>query len=266
MKKFLCRFEYKLQTHTTMENFNELEPVGKVPGKDSGSIISHAFDLYKGIFIYPMVAGLLFFIAVGIVASITGLSAMFMEMGQSSESMGSYDPERYNEIYRSTPFLAFMGGFSILNILLFSPLIIGTIYIAHKKNLNQHIDFSDLFIGYKQNFVNIVIFGFIFSIVAMICTNLCYIPAIFVMPFLFLGYPFLLFQNASAIDALKSSFEIVKNNYGDFLLLNLLAYLCSALGIVACCIGIIVTYMFYYSTMYSAYCAYVTLPRQLDQN
>ncbi|RZJ45755.1 MAG: hypothetical protein EOO19_10895 [Chryseobacterium sp.] len=247
-----------------MENFTELEPVGKVPNRDSGSIISHAFELYKGTFIYPLVAGLIFFIAVSIMASITGLGAVFMEMGQNSQATGSYDPEAYNEVYRSTPFLTFMGGFSILNILLFSPLIVGTIYIAHKKNLNQHIEFSDLFIGYKQNFVNIVLFGLIFSIVVMICTNLCYVPAVFAMPFLFLGYPFLLFQNMNAIDALKNSFEIVKNNYGDFLLINLLAYLCSIVGIFGCCIGIIITYMFYYSTMYSAYCAYVALPRQLD--
>lgn len=247
-----------------MDNFNEFETTGKIPSKDSGSIISHAFELYKGIFIYPLVAGVLYFIAISIIASITGLGALFMEMGQNSQSIGSYDPEMYNDIYRSTPFLTFMGGFSIINILLFSPLIVGTIYIAHKKNLNQHIEFSDLFIGYKQNFVNIIIFGFIFSIAVAICTNLCYVPAVFAMPFLFLGYPFLLFQNVSAIDALKNSFEIVKNNYGDFLLLNLVAYLCSLLGFVGCCIGIIVTYMFYYSTMYSAYCAYVALPRQLD--
>lgn len=247
-----------------MENFTELETTGKIPGRDSSSIISHAFELYKGVFIYPLVAGVLYFIAISIIASITGLGALFMEMGQNSQAMGSYDPEMYNDIYRSTPFLTFMGGFSIVNILLFSPLIVGTIYIAHKRNLNQHIDFSDLFIGYKQNFLNIVLFGLIFSIVVTICTNLYYVPAVFILPFLFLGYPFLLFQNVSAIEALKNSFEIVKNNYGDFLLLNLLAYLCSMLGLVGCCIGIIVTYMFYYSTMYSAYCAYVALPKQLN--
>ncbi|TDX84544.1 hypothetical protein [Epilithonimonas xixisoli] len=247
-----------------MENFNEFENTGTVPDRDTGNIISHAFEIYKGIFMYPLVAGILYFIALSVIASITGLGALFMEMGQNSQSMGSYDPEMYNDIYRSTPFLTFMGGFSIINILLFSPLIVGTIYIAHKKNLNQKIDFSDLFIGYRQNFLHIVLYGLIFSIASIICTNLCYVPAIFVMPFLFLGYPFLLFQNVSAIEALKNSFEIVKNNYGNFLLLNLLAFLCSYLGLIGCCIGIILTYMFYYSTMYSAYCAYVALPRQLD--
>ncbi|RRQ46991.1 hypothetical protein [Chryseobacterium sp. SC28] len=249
-----------------MENFTDLETAGKVPGRDSGSIISHAFDLYKGIFIYPLVAGLIFFIALSILFSLTGLWSSVVEISQTSQSMGAYNSEIYQELYRGTPFWTFAGGASLINILIFSPLIVGTIYVAHKKNLNQPIDFSDLFIGYRQNFLNIVLYGLIFSVVAMICTNLCYLPAVFVMPFLFLGFPFLLFQNVSAIDAVRKSIEVVKDHYGDFLLINLLAYLCSALGILACGIGVIITYLFYYSTMYSAYCAYVALPRQLEKN
>ena len=186
-------------------------------------------------------------------------------MSQSS-SGGNYDPELYKAIYTSSPFLYFMGGSSLLNILLFSPLIVGVIYMAHKHNNKEALQFSDLFIGYKQNTLQIILYGLIFSIVVGISTQLCYIPAIVIMPFLYLGYPFLLFQNVSAIEALKRSFEIVKNNYVDFLVINLLAYLCSMLGMIACCIGLIVTYMFYYSTMYSAYLAYVAVPKEIETN
>lgn len=249
-----------------MENFKDLQTVGTVPDKNSGSILSHAFELYKGILLYPIIAGVIIFIIVFILLSVTGLWGIIMEMSQNRDSMAGYNAEAYEDLYSGAPFLSFMGSFSLVNILVLSPLVVGTIYVAHKKNLNQQIEISDLFIGYKQNFINIVLYGLIFSIAVVICTNLCYVPAVFVMPFFFLGFPFLLFQNVSAIEALKRSFDIVKDNYGDILLINLLAYLCSALGIVACCIGIIVTYMFYYSTMYSAYCAYVALPRQLEQN
>jgi hypothetical protein len=248
-----------------MDNFKDFETTGKTPDRDSGSIISHAFEIYKDIFIYPLVVGVLFLIVVSFLAGITGLWATFMDMSQNSGSIGSYDPDTYKDLYRGTPFLTFFGSASLFNILLFSPLVVGTIYIAHKKNINEEIQFSDLFIGYKQNFLNIVLFGLIFAIVSGICSWLYYLPAVFIMPFLFFGYPFLLFQNASVFEALKNSIDIVKNNYVDILIINLLAYLCSCLGIIGCCIGIIITYMFYYSTMYSAYCAYVALPRQLGQ-
>lgn len=249
-----------------MDNFNEFEINGKIPNKDSGSIISHAFEIYKSTFIYPLLAGIIFFIGISILASITGFWATMVDMSQASRSMSEYNSDMYNELYRGTPFLAFAGGASLLNILLFSPLVVGTIFIAHKKNLNQEIQFSDLFIGFKQNFLNIALFGLIFAIATAISSWMFYVPAVFIMPFLFLGFPFLLFQNKTAFEALKSSIEIVKNNYTDFLVINLLAYLCSILGFFGCCIGIIITYMFYYSTMYSAYCAYVALPRQIDNN
>lgn len=249
-----------------MENFKDLETGGSVPDKNSGSILTHAFELYKGILLYPIIAGVIVFIIVFILLSVTGLWGIIMEMSQNRDSMAGYNAEAYEDLYRGTPFLSFMGSFSLVNILVLSPLVVGTIYVAHKKNLNQQIEISDLFIGYKQNFINIVLYGLIFSIAVIICTNLCYVPAVFVMPFFFLGFPFLLFQNVTAIEALKRSFDIAKDNYGEILLINLLAYLCSCLGFIACCIGIIVTYMFYYSTMYSAYCAYVALPRQIEQN
>ncbi|WP_374442230.1 hypothetical protein [Epilithonimonas sp.] len=248
-----------------MENFNEFEANGKVPNKDSGSIISHSFEIYKSIFIYPLIAGIIFFIGISIMFSITGLWAAMIDISQNSGA-GGYDVDAYNELYRGTPFLTFAGGASLFNVLLFSPLVVGTIFIAHKKNLNQQIQFSDLFIGFRQNFLNIALYGLIFAIASGISSWMFYVPAVFIMPFLFLGFPFLLFQNKTAFEALKNSIEIVKNNYTDFLVINLLAYLCSILGFFGCCIGIIITYMFYYSTMYSAYCAYVALPRQIDTN
>lgn len=247
-----------------MDNFKELETTGKIPDRDSGSIISHSFTIYKDIFVYPLVVGILLAVILSVLAGITGFWAALIGISEEAQS-GGYNPDVYNEIYRSGPFLTFAGGASLFNILVFSPLIVGTIYIAHKKNINQPIEFSDLFIGYKQNFLNIVLYGLVFAIATGICSWLFYVPAVFIMPFLFLGYPFLLFQNVSAIEALKNSIDVVKNNYADFLIINLVAYICSFLGIFGCCIGIIITYMFYYSTMYSAYCAYVALPRQLGQ-
>lgn len=67
---------------------------------------------------------------------------------------------------------------------------------------------------------------------------------IYYAAFFFLGYPILLFENAGAIEAISKSFNIVKENYGAFLLLNLVAFLLSGLGIIACCIGIIVSAFF----------------------
>ena len=248
-----------------METFDEFNKSGTVPNRNSGDIISHALGIYKGIFMYPIIAGLFFFVVISILMAVTGFFGVVMDLSKAQGPNG-YDPSAYTGLYTTAPFLTFAVSSSLINILLFSPLVIGVLYIAHKYNKKEQIHFNDLFIGFRQNFLHIAIFGIIFSIVSSVSTQLCYLPAVFILPFFFLGFPFLLFQNATAFQAIGRSFEVVKNNYVDFLIINLLAFLCSMLGIVACCIGIIITYMFYYSTMYSAYLAYVGMPKEINSN
>ena len=39
-----------------MSQFDEFDQQGTTPERNSGSIISHAFEMYKGIFVYVLVA------------------------------------------------------------------------------------------------------------------------------------------------------------------------------------------------------------------
>jgi uncharacterized membrane protein len=147
--------------------------------------------------------------------------------------------------------------------LLLAPLYVGLIYMINKYNTKSPIEFSDLFIGYKQNFVNILIYALISGIITTVAFSLCVIPGFFVYPFLLLGYPILLFENASATEALGKSFNIVKENYGIFLGVTVLGLIISVLGVVLCFIGIILTAPFIMAVMYSAYCAFLGKPRQV---
>jgi uncharacterized membrane protein len=79
-----------------------------------------------------------------------------------------------------------------------------------------------------------------------------------------LGYPILLFENASATEALGKSFNIAKENYGTFLGTTVLGALISIAGIVLCGIGIILTAPFMMIVMYSTYCAFLGKPRQIE--
>ena len=39
-----------------MADFEEFDQQGSVPARDTGSIISHAFEMYKGVFLYALLA------------------------------------------------------------------------------------------------------------------------------------------------------------------------------------------------------------------
>ncbi|NAW51539.1 hypothetical protein GNY06_09155 [Elizabethkingia argentiflava] len=234
-----------------MPKFHEFESFLVKPQRDSGSIISHAFENYKYIIGYVLVVNLFITLVFYVLFFITGSWTKVMSFNESSGD--SY--EFFQEIYASQS-LVLWQVCSILFIALASPFIGGIIYLMHKKNSGQELDLSDLFIGYKKNTLNIMLFSLVYTLVAVVTSNMCLVPAIFIMPFLFLGYPILIFEEKGVIEAIKESFAIVKANYLNFLILNFVAIVISLTGLFFCCIGIVVTALFYYATMYSAYLSY----------
>ena len=240
-----------------MENFQEFDqPIG--PQKTSGDIISHAFEMYKGVFLYALLAMVIYILASVFIQSISGFSSMNL-----SEEMRSSGGDFSTINFTNIPGIGAYYGLSGLLGILATPLFVGIIYMANKYNFKEPLVFSDLFIGYKQNFVNILIYGLISNIIIGISFAMCIIPGFFVMPFLMLGYPILLFENASFSEALSKSFNLVKENYGVFLGASFLGVLISISGVILCGVGLIATAPFSLIVMYSAYCAFCGRPRPL---
>ncbi|QIX81135.1 beta-carotene 15,15'-monooxygenase [Chryseobacterium indologenes] len=241
-----------------MSEFNEFDQQGSVPNRDTGSIISHAFEMYKGVFGYGIVAMIIYLIGGVVIQSVTGFnSANMLEEMKSSGGDFNY--------WNAAGFSLYMGASSLFGLLL-APLYVGLIYMVNKYNTKNPVEFSDLFIGYRQNFVNILIYSFLSGLISTVAAALCFFPVIFVYPFLLIGYPILLFENASATEALSKSFNIAKENYGVFLLTGFLGALISLAGVILCGIGIILTAPFMMVVMYSTYCAFLGKPRQIMYN
>ncbi|SDQ47050.1 hypothetical protein SAMN05421664_1723 [Chryseobacterium soldanellicola] len=241
-----------------MSEFNEFDQQGSVPGRETGSIISHAFEMYKGIFLYAIISMIIYLIGDFVLQSITGFNS-WGGFSQFRDFDGDYSQYEY---WRKPGFSLYYSFSSILGILL-SPIYVGLIYIANKFNTKNPIEFSDLFIGYRQNLGNILLYSLFTTIIFGIAAAMCGIPFFFVFPLFLLGYPILLFENANAMDAISKTYAIAKDNYGTFLGAGLLGGLISISGIILCCIGIIVTAPFIMIVMYSTYCAYLGKPRQI---
>lgn len=241
-----------------MSDFNEFDQQGSSPERSTGSIISHAFEMYKGVILYAVVSMIIYLIGDYLLQSVTGFS-MWSNYGNFRDFDGDYSD--YN--YWNKPGFSLYYSFSGLLAVLLSPLYVGLIYITNKYNTKIPVEFSDLFIGYRQNLGNILIYSLIANIILTIAGLLCGIPFFFVFPLFLIGYPILLFENASAMDALAKTYNIAKENYGVFLGTALLGLLISVCGIILCCIGIIFTAPFIMIVMYSTYCAYLGKPRQI---
>lgn len=245
-----------------MSEFNEFDQQGSVPEKDMGSIISHAFEMYKGVILYAVVAMIIYLIGDFLLQSVTGFNSWggFNEFRDFEDG----DFSKY-EYWRKPGFSLYYSFSSLLGILL-SPLYVGLIYIANKYNSKIPVEFPDLFIGYKQNLGNILLYSLCTHIILGISAAMCGIPFFFVFPLFLIGYPILLFENATAMDAISKAYNVAKDNYGTFLGASFLGILITLSGLLLCCIGIIVTAPFIIIVMYSAYCAYLGKPRQIMFN
>lgn len=244
-----------------MSEFNEFDQQGSVPERNTGSIISHAFEMYKGVFLYALAAMIIYLIADFVIQSITGLNFY-----SNYSSFKDFDEDNYRNILVDTPGSSLYYSFSGLLSILLSPLYVGLIYITNKFNTKASVEFSDLFIGYRQNLGNILLYSLITNILLWVSVAMCVIPVLFVYPLFLLGYPILLFENANAMDAISKTYNIAKENYGVFLGTAFLGIIISAAGIILCCVGIIFTLPFIYIAMYSIYCAYLGKPLQITYN
>lgn len=240
-----------------MSQFDEFDQQGTTPERNSGSIISHAFEMYKGIFVYVLVAVIINIVLDTLLQLISGFGFWMnntMDWSTFRNSDSRVWQQEGSGIYYSS---------STLVSILLTPLHLGLLYIANKYNNKETIEIADLFIGFRQNVGQTLLYGLISSIILGISALMCGLPVFFVFPLLILGMPFLLFENLSAVDALSKSFNITKENYGVFLGTGILGILIAISGIILCCIGIVFTMPFIYVMMYSAYCAYCGKPRQI---
>lgn len=240
-----------------MSEFTQSPMLPQRPERTVGSVLSHAFETYKGVFLYAAVALIITSIASYIIQPLTGFDSQEMLEGIRDEG------EDF-ELWAVEGMPAFYGLSGLASLLL-SPIYVGLIYISNKYNRGQKIDFGDLFIGYRQNTLNIILYSLIAGILMVIGFSACILPGFVVMAFTFLGYPILLFENANAIEALKKSFNTVKGDFGTFLGISLLAMIISLVGVLLCGIGILLTGGFMLIAMYSAYTAWHGMPRALHE-
>lgn len=241
-----------------MENFTEFDTLETKPQRDSSSIISHAFETYKKVIWY----GVLIFVGVYFISSILSSLVGFNQQEAIETIREAVKTKNYDLI---NSIHGVKGSYAVQFFIgcLTAPLFAGFLYIINKANFKEEFTFSDLFIGFKQNTVQLILYYVFSTIIIYISIMLCVIPVIFVAPLLFLGFPIVFFENATAVDAIKKSFSITKENYGTFLGLAILTFLISISGLVVCCVGIIFTMMFTYVAQYSAYCAYFGAPKAI---
>lgn len=240
-----------------MEILNQPSPIQR-PERNFGSVLSHSFEIYKGIFLYALLAMVLYVVASFAIQLLFGIDSQSLveQMGEDPESITL---ERILEIEGVG---LYYGASGLMGILI-APLFAGLIYMADKYQRGAALTTSDLFYGYRHNTLNILIYSLLSTVLISIGFALCFFPGILIAPLFMLGYPLLVLKNANAMEALQHSFTIAKQNYGSFLAITVLGFLISMAGLLFCLIGILASFPFLYAAMYSSYLAFARDPRSV---
>ena len=249
-----------------METFNEFEQSGTAPQRNFSEIINHAFKIYSKTIGWSILLLVLAVIISIIFSYLSGIAVGYNALEAQSEmediiSSGSADGGNLFLMMLQIPGYKESIGISYILGLLLYPLYAGFVYLMHKANTGTDISFGDLFIGFKHNTLQLIIFGFISGIIMGISILLCVVPVFFVIPLFYMGVPFILFENNTAIEAIKKSFNVAKENYGTVLGVSFIALVIAVAGILLCGIGVLLTAPFFYAAMYSVYCAYRGTPK-----
>ncbi|WP_162598665.1 hypothetical protein [Nocardioides gilvus] len=140
---------------------------------------------------------------------------------------------------------AFTGGFSpsslvtnaltsLVTVIFWAALVKAALDVVSGVKPTLGSAFSDI------DWVQVLIASLIISVLTTIGTALCVLPGIIVGFLTMFTLFFIIDKKRQSIDGLKDSFTLVTQNIGSVILFILLAIAVSVLGLLACCVGLLV--------------------------
>ena len=224
----------------------------------ASSIIDKAFEIFKGIAGFAILAVIIYIVASWIINSLLGIIfPMQIDEEEIQAIANSGDivqiQEYYKDIFASSNFALSSTISTLLSSALY-PILYSVFVMARKFDLHQNIEFSDIFVHYKNGkFLNLFLVTLIVQIVGYIGFMLCIIPGFIVSTMWMLAVPLIIFGSADIKDALNYSMKLAFKNFGGFFTVLLMCIGVIIVGFLLCCIGVIAAIPLVYIIIYVLY-------------
>lgn len=223
---------------------------------DFSTVIEKAFENYKKI---ALVGGLAFLIImIAAFAFFGSIAAIAFGAADMMGTLTEFNPMNFSVVGILIYFLimiAFAG--------LTAPIGAGFFKLAHLAQTNKHFSVGTIFDYYKTSYFKelfvaasvlaIINFAFAtgFELLAfpIIGSLLTYVVAFFTM----LAVPLIIYGEQKALDAIVISIKLVSKQWLILLGLAIVSVIFMLVGLIGLCIGILFTFPFWYSFLYTAY-------------
>ncbi|MFD0861720.1 hypothetical protein ACFQ1M_05845 [Sungkyunkwania multivorans] len=234
-----------------------------------GKVFEDAFELYKKIFL-QLLLGIL---VVAVIAGAIYFVVFFALFGNIFEQAVT-DPDDFAALSQSWPYLLKTSLLGFVLGLLVAPISAGFYKMCEVGYRNETPEIGILFRYYKQPYFNhIIVAASIVAIVTLAITlptqyfGLAFIqvPLSIIISVLTLCiYPLIIFRDYDGVEAIKDSIRIGGKHFLMILLLLIVGFICSMIGLVACLIGVLFTLPFIYTMMFSIYHNIVNIEETSD--
>lgn len=221
------------------------------------TVINNAFANYKKIALYAGLALFVFFFMLVLVATAVSVNII------GEENINEKSMLQFQKLIMVKPYLWYYTGFSIVLGSLLSPFMAGFYKMAEAAAKDISFGVGDLFSFYSSNYF-FPLFGATFLLglatngLSLISDelNLSFIGILLVLAINFvtlLTIPLIIFGNYGAIASIKTSTLLIMKQPMVIFMLVFVAFIGVLLGLFGFCIGIIFTYPFFISIIYTIY-------------
>jgi hypothetical protein len=223
---------------------------------DFGTVIEKAFENYKKI---ALTGGLAFFLIVLAAFALFGsIAAIAFGAADMMSTLTEFNPMDFSVAGILIYFLV-MIVFAGLT----APIGAGFFKMAHLAQTNKPFSVGTIFDYYKTSYfkelfiaasilaiINFAfVTGFEFLDYPIVGNMLSYVVAFFTM----LTVPLIIFDNQTGVDAISISIKLVLKQPLILFGLAIVSFIIVCLGIIALCVGILFTFPFWYSFLYTTY-------------
>ncbi len=224
---------------------------------DFGDILSKSFELYKKTFSVGLIHGL-----ISLAVVIPFLLIVYIPIIPTYIELIEHSGDPY---YQPT----FLEDFSPVMIIVWVLIVFVMSFLMQVLNIsiyghffkalkNEDLNTTDDIGGYftiaKNHFGKIIVLSLASMGVALLAALLCYFPIFYVMVPLQLVIPIFVFnQEMSVGDIVKAGFRLGNKYWLIFFGLIFVSAIFSAIGVIACYIGVIATMFFSYIVTYYMY-------------
>ena len=220
---------------------------------DFGTTLTECIDLFKKIW----VQGLLTIIIIAALTIPVALLSQFVlaMLGVITPTIMRVEDFNYDNLYALYGFnMIYNIPFAIITASIQIAVLGGFYRMIKMREVDKSSNDDYFYFFKKEYFGKIILLGVIYSLTVTVAQFMCFIPYIYaIVPLMYLSVVFAFNSEKSVEEILKASVQLGNKKWLLTFGLLIVCGILGALGIIACCIGILATFSIVYLPTYVIY-------------